>query len=77
MGGLISTFLAANQDISNLKYDGICVAAPYFSLYDKDMLTKLKSIVKVINVVSPNKMIPFAPKTIKAHLQQWKTDELY
>ena len=45
MGGLFSTLLAANQDTSNLKYDGICVAAPYFELYDKEMLTKLKAMV--------------------------------
>ena len=77
MGGLISTFMAANQDISNLKYDGVCVAAPYFDLYDKEMLTKLKAMVKVLNAVSPNKMIPIGSKNIKAHLQQWKGDELH
>jgi acylglycerol lipase len=77
MGGLVSTFLAANQDTSNLKYDGVCVAAPYFDLYDKDMLTKMKAMVTMLNAVSPNKMIPFGSKSIKAHLQQWKTDEFY
>ena len=77
MGGLISTFMAANQDTSNLKYDGVCVAAPYFDLYDKEMLNKLKAMVKVLNAVSPNKMLPFGGKNIKAHLQQWKGDELH
>jgi hypothetical protein len=58
MGGLISTLIAANQDNSSIKYSGMVTVAPYFDLYDKTMLSKLKALVEVLNKVSPNKMIP-------------------
>lgn len=63
MGGLISTFMAANQDKSSVKYNGIVTVAPYFDLYDKTMLSKLKPVVEVMNKVSPNKMIPLKPSS--------------
>ena len=75
MGGLISTFIAA-EDSSKVKYSGICVAAPYFALFDKEMLKKLKPMVEVLNKVSPNKAIPM-PVTKRAHLQAWHSDELF
>ena len=77
MGGLISTFMAANQDSSAIKYKGMITAAPYFDLYDKEMLSKMKSIVEVLNKVSPNKMIPLrGSNPERAHLKLWKNDEL-
>jgi hypothetical protein len=49
MGGLLSAFIAAQQDTSSIKFTGMCVAAPYFDLYDKEMLNKLKPIISLIN----------------------------
>ena len=74
MGGLTSAFIAADET-SNLKYDGVVYAVPYFGLYDKAMLEKMRPILDMVKAVSPNKALPLNhPK--KKHLEEWLGDDL-
>ena len=52
LGGLISSFVAAG-DTEKL-YSGICLAVPYFGLYDDEVLNKVRPMLEMMMKVRPD-----------------------
>lgn len=73
MGGTMSTFLAAeHQDF----YKGAILNVPYFGLYDSSLLERIRPMIKMASVVSPDQSIPLQMSNPKAHLRQWIEDPM-
>ena len=53
----------------------MCLAVPYYDVYDKKTLEKLMPAVKMFKTVSPNKTIKM-PETKKKHLFEFSAHEM-
>lgn len=55
MGGLQSSYISTTN---HMKYEGVCLAVPYFGLKDPTMIEKIRPMVQAMAKVSPNQSIP-------------------
>lgn len=56
LGGMISTFIASNQDQQHLKYDGACLFVPYYDNHEmtQKMFDYLKPMLETAAKEDPD-----------------------
>ena len=57
------------------KYNGVCLAAPFYESGDKDIHKNI-GMLEMISKVTPNKLFPQS-KQEKKHMQNWMSNDLY
>lgn len=77
LGGMISTLIDSRQETANFKYDGHCMLTPFFDLYDKSMIEKVRPLLQMMEKVTPDKMFPMkGSEPSKMHMKEWHEDHL-
>lgn len=77
LGGMISSLIGCQQDKSDLKYDGLCLLAPFYNFKDKSLIEKMRPLLQMMGNVSPDKMFPASGNSsAKMHMKEWNEDPL-
>lgn len=56
LGGAISSLIGCEQDKSDLKYDGLCLLAPFYNFKDDKLIKQMGPLLQMMGNVSQDKL---------------------